>query len=212
MVGVSSDSLALVDNITVASAIVTDWLVRDALENAVPSNKVDGQMRQAVVLQCSSTYNAVKKGFRVAKMRLAQAGINLEIVTVDIPFPSTSHANIIQSYQNTLDELLTSNTLTCNNGSSLRLACIDHVSSNPGVVMPLKKLIDMCRSAGFNKIYVDGAHAPGMIPNLNISSYGADIYAANLHKVFYYLLHIKPSLQFVLVVFTFFSFLNYHRH
>lgn len=161
-----------------ASAIVTDWLVRDALQNAVPAN-VDSELRQAVVLQCSSTYNAVKKAFRAAKMRLAPAGVNLEIITVEIPFPNTCHANILEAYQKTLDDLL----MHTSDKASLRLACIDHVSSNPGIVMPLKALIDMCRSSGFNKVYVDGAHAPGMIPNLNIASYGADIYAANLHKV-----------------------------
>jgi L-cysteine desulfhydrase len=182
VVGCSPDALALVDNITVASAIVTDWLVRDVLENAVlqTSDSADSNaQRYAVVLQCSSTYNAVKKSFLNAKMRLSKANINLDIVTVNVPFPNTSHESIMEAYQTSLDTLMNH----IPDRSCLRLACLDHVSSNPGYVLPLKPLIELCRSVGFNKVYVDAAHAPGMIPNLNVSSYGADIYAANLHKV-----------------------------
>lgn len=168
----SSDSLALVENLTVANAIISEWVVRDALENAVMSTG----KRRAVLLQSSFTYNAVKNSFRAAAIKLARAGVDLEIVSVEIPFPGTTRANIIEAYEKTFEMLAS------REPSSLRLACFDHIVSNPSMVMPLDSLIPMARAAGFAHTFVDGAHVPGMIASLNVSAIGASFYAANLHK------------------------------
>jgi isopenicillin-N epimerase len=63
-----------------------------------------------------------------------------------------------------------------------RLLYISHILYSSGHVLPLKPIIQEAREAGI-LVFVDGAHAPGMIP-LNLSELGAHFYAANLHKWF----------------------------
>jgi selenocysteine lyase/cysteine desulfurase len=64
--------------------------------------------------------------------------------------------------------------------TTLALACLDHISSLPSITMPLDRLVPLCRAFGFEKVFVDGAHAPGVI-DLVVPNIGADFYAANLH-------------------------------
>jgi isopenicillin-N epimerase len=64
-------------------------------------------------------------------------------------------------------------------GSS-RLAVLDHIISETGVVLPIRELVELCHSRGV-RVLVDGAHAPGQV-ELDIPSLGADYYTANLHK------------------------------
>lgn len=59
--------------------------------------------------------------------------------------------------------------------SYLRLACLDHISSLPAMVLPVAKLVGLCRDAGFKRVFVDGAHAPGTVSKFahtRISGYG----------------------------------------
>lgn len=63
-----------------------------------------------------------------------------------------------------------------------RLLYVSHVLYSSGHVLPLKSAIQKAREAGI-LVFVDGAHAPGMIP-VNLRELGAHFYAANLHKWF----------------------------
>jgi isopenicillin-N epimerase len=63
-----------------------------------------------------------------------------------------------------------------------RLALLDHIVSETGVVLPLREMIALVRErAPGVKVLVDGAHVPGQLA-LDIPSLGADWYAGNLHK------------------------------
>jgi isopenicillin-N epimerase len=63
-----------------------------------------------------------------------------------------------------------------------RLALIDHIVSETGVVLPVREMVVLLRErAPGARILIDGAHVPGQLA-LDISSIGADWYAANLHK------------------------------
>ena len=57
---------------------------------------------------------------------------------------------------------------------------IDHITSQTALVLPLRRIADVCRAAGV-LVLADGAHAPGAIA-LDVQSLGVDFYAANLHK------------------------------
>lgn len=63
-----------------------------------------------------------------------------------------------------------------------RLVYLSHVLYSTGHVLPLKPVIQRARDQGI-LVFVDGAHAPGMLP-LNLSELGAHFYSANLHKWF----------------------------
>lgn len=61
-----------------------------------------------------------------------------------------------------------------------RLAVIDHITSESGLLMPIKEIAEVCRRSSV-PVLVDGAHAPGAIA-LDIPSLGVDWYVGNLHK------------------------------
>jgi isopenicillin-N epimerase len=63
-----------------------------------------------------------------------------------------------------------------------RLLYLSHVLYTTGHVLPIDVIISKARQRGL-LVFVDGAHAPGMLP-LNLTSLGAHFYAANLHKWF----------------------------
>jgi len=61
-----------------------------------------------------------------------------------------------------------------------RLALIDHVTSQTGMVLPIAKIVAELNQRGVDTL-VDAAHAPGMVP-LNLTQIGAAYYTGNCHK------------------------------
>jgi len=77
-------------------------------------------------------------------------------------------------------------------------ASIDHISSVPAAILPVKELVSLFHEFQV-KVLVDGAHAIGQIP-LNVSDLGADFYLSNGHKWLYSpkgsaFLYVKKELQ-----------------
>lgn len=102
-----------------------------------------------------------------------------------LPFPVKSNDEIISVFSESLEKAKM-------NGGRIRLAVIDHITSMPSVVIPVKELVQMCRDEGVDMILVDGAHAIGNI-EVDMKDIGADFYTSNLHKWFF----CPPSAAFL---------------
>jgi isopenicillin-N epimerase len=88
-------------------------------------------------------------------------------VVIALPFPVRSHEEIVAAV---LDRVT----------PRTRLALLDHVTSQTGLVMPLQRLVHELAARGVEAL-VDGAHAPGMVP-VNVHEIGAAYYTGNCHK------------------------------
>ena len=65
--------------------------------------------------------------------------------------------------------------------SSIKLAVLDHITSNTAIALPIARLIRVLRShASQCIVLIDGAHGPGQVYDLNLSklaAQGVDYYA-----------------------------------
>lgn len=114
------------------------------------------------VLTTEKTYGGVDRAVRYA-CRVTGA----EVQVASIPCPIETPEQVVDS----IAEAITGKT---------RLAVLDHIISETGVMLPVAELARLCRSRGV-RLLVDGAHAPGQL-ELDVPSLCADYYTANLHK------------------------------
>eukprot|EP00794_Sanderia_malayensis_P006329 gene6329-7055_t len=116
------------------------------------------------VLITNHTYGAVRN---IVDYYTKKAGA--EMVCCDIPFPINSEDDVCNIYKETLVK-----------NPNIKLVIIDHITSGSALLMPVEKLVNICKEHG-KLTLIDGAHAPGQLP-LEIENIGADFYAGNLHK------------------------------
>jgi len=107
------------------------------------------------------------------------------VVAANIPFPITR----LSAAHDAIMSAVSDNT---------RLALLDHVTSQTGLIMPLDTLIPALRERGISTL-IDGAHAPGMV-DVDLEEIGADYYSANCHKWICApkgagFLHVRPEHQ-----------------
>lgn len=103
-----------------------------------------------VILLNSFIYGAVTKIFKHYLLPF-----NAQIVEVPLPFPITDASDVVGAYRSALEPL---------SNQRLRLAVVDHISSIPSIIFPLKELSELFREHKVEEIFVDGAHAVGAIP------------------------------------------------
>ncbi|AFZ00580.1 aminotransferase class V-fold PLP-dependent enzyme [Calothrix sp. PCC 6303] len=90
-----------------------------------------------------------------------------KVVVADIPFPIESSQQITTAILSRVS-------------SKTRLALIDHITSQTGLIFPIQEIIQQLQARGIDTL-IDGAHAPGMLP-LDLRAIGATYYAGNCHK------------------------------
>ncbi|KAJ6853761.1 putative L-cysteine desulfhydrase 1 [Iris pallida] len=164
--------ISLVDNATTAAAIVLQQIQWAFAENTF--SKGDA------VVMLHYAYGAVKKSIHAY---VARAGGH--VIEVPLPFPVHSEEQIVAEFRKALD-------LGAAGGRKVRLAVIDHITSMPSVVIPVKELTKICREKGVDQVFVDAAHAIGNV-DVDVRDIGADFYTSNLHKWFF----CPPSVAFL---------------
>lgn len=107
-------------------------------------------------------YNACR---RALEFVAARAGA--QVVVVALPFPVEDPAQIVSA----IVAAVTPRT---------RLALIDHITSQTGLVLPIDQIVAQLDALGVDTL-VDGAHAPGMV-DLSLRALQPAYYTANLHK------------------------------
>lgn len=114
------------------------------------------------ILTTNHEYNACRNALDFIASRTGA-----RVVVAKIPFP-------IQSPQEILEAVIEQVS------PKTRLALLDHVTSQTGLIFPLQQLVKQLQQRGVDTL-VDGAHAPGMLP-LNLLEIGATYYTGNCHK------------------------------
>jgi isopenicillin-N epimerase len=89
------------------------------------------------------------------------------VIVAEIPFPVGSEEDVVGAVLGRVSP-------------RTRLALLDHVVSQTGMVLPVGRLVRELQGRGVD-VLVDGAHAPGMLP-LNLAELGAAYYTGNCHK------------------------------
>ena len=107
-------------------------------------------------------YNACRNALNFVAERSG-----LRVVVADIPFPLLQEDEVVRPV------------LACVTART-RLALLDHVTSQTGLVFPIQRLATELATRGVD-VLVDGSHAPGMVP-LNLHGLGASYYTGNCHK------------------------------
>jgi isopenicillin-N epimerase len=90
-----------------------------------------------------------------------------QVVTATIGFPVASPDAVVETILKRVNE-------------RTRLLLMDHVTSQTGLVLPIKPLVEEMNKRGIDTL-IDGAHAPGMVP-LDLKRLGASYYTGNCHK------------------------------
>lgn len=110
------------------------------------------------------TYEAVRHSMEFIATR---RGAVVSIIPTTTPITSDS---IINNFKNHVELY---------NGKC-SLACFEHITSPTAIVMPVAKLIQVCKAKHILSL-IDGAHTIGQIP-LSLDSLCPDYYVSNCHK------------------------------
>ncbi|KAI3506532.1 hypothetical protein L1887_21091 [Cichorium endivia] len=153
--------VSIVDNATTAAAIVLQHVGWAFAEGRF--NKGDA----VVMLHCA--FQAVKKSIEAYVTRAGGS-----VIVVHLPFPIHSNEEIISEFRKGLARGKA-------NGRKVRLAIIDHITSMPSLIIPVRELVKICREEGVSQVFVDAAHAVGSV-SVDVKDIGADFYVSNLHK------------------------------
>ncbi|KAH9902928.1 PLP-dependent transferase [Cubamyces lactineus] len=153
-----------------------------------------------VLIGATTTYDAVSNTIRYLADRSEQP--RPEAVTIAYNFPLT-HAQIVNIFRATLREIKQQHSGTSftdvpplspgyvapahpadpPRGNKI-VAVIDSIVANPGVFMPWKEMVRICREEGVWTV-IDAAHSIGQEPDINLTESKPDFWLSNRHKWLY---------------------------
>ncbi|KAF8075269.1 pyridoxal phosphate-dependent transferase [Lyophyllum atratum] len=121
------------------------------------------------IIGFNTTYGSVDKTLR----NIGDVPPHPTIKQFIIQFPTT-HSEIIRSFK----EFLAAHPKA---EGKKTVVVIDSIVSNPGVLLPWKELVAICKEAGAWSV-VDGAHSVGQEVDINLSEAQPDFWVSNCHK------------------------------
>lgn len=121
--------------------------------------------RGDILLDFSTAYGPFRSFYQ-----WLQATMGIQILEVPVVFPLKGPEDVLKPLAAVL----------ARNLSNIAIAVVSHVASYPGVTLPAKEVVAMCRASGI-PVVVDGAHAFGAI-EIDLADMDPDYYFGNGHK------------------------------
>lgn len=148
-----------------------------------------------VVLDASTTYGAISNTLQYLADRSEQPRPVAHAITYTFPM---THAEICDSFRAKLKELKAQypNTTFSDTPPDSRapgkadrsgnkfVTVIDSITSNPGIIMPWKEMVQICKDEGVWSV-IDAAHSIGQEFGINLSDAKPDFWVSNCHKWLY---------------------------
>jgi isopenicillin-N epimerase len=156
LLGVEADEVALVRNVTQATATVLASLHEQGRLGAGD-----------VVVLNEQGYESVKRS--VAHW-CGRTGASYHVVSFPV---DAADEQVVQAYRHAFD-------VVASHGQTVRLVITDHITSPTGAVLPVGVLCQAARSVGALS-FVDAAHVPGQVQARPAES-GADFWSGTWHK------------------------------
>lgn len=127
----------------------------------------------------TTTYSSVERTLQY----IADLPPHPSISIFELQFPTT-RASALQAFRVHLDSLNTELQIAqrkIGNRTKLKIvAVINSIASVPGVYLPWKEMVALCRERGILTV-IDAAHSIGQEPNINLSEADPDFWASVGH-------------------------------
>jgi kynureninase len=122
-----------------------------------------------IFYSATTTYGSVSQTLKY----LADLPPHPTLSTFNLQFP-TERAKITQDFEEHIKQLTTISDVT---GERKIIALIDTIAANPGVSLPWKEMVEVCREAGVISV-VDGAQSIGQELDINLSEARPDFWVS----------------------------------
>ncbi|PCH42560.1 PLP-dependent transferase [Wolfiporia cocos MD-104 SS10] len=129
-----------------------------------------------VLMGASTTYGAVLRSIQYVSDRSEPPRPVAHTVTYTFPM---TYAEIVDTFR---AHSVPSGTYTAKKNKFV--AVIDSLVANPGVLLPWKQLVQVCKEEGVWSI-IDGAHSIGQETNIRVGQAKPDFFVSNCHKWLY---------------------------
>ncbi|CAL8111417.1 unnamed protein product [Orchesella dallaii] len=157
VINADAEDLVLVPNTTGGMNAIFRSLVFAAGERILHFNTVYGSMGSIIQYLVDYSNGAISK------------------LVFNVTYPISNDV-FLQQFETFLNE-------TEDPEQPIRIALIDHITSVPGVVIPIERIIPLLKLRNIT-VVIDGAHAIGQVP-IDVKALDPDYYITNCHKWLY---------------------------